>query len=82
MQNYPNPFNPATTIKWSIKEGAFVTLKIFDATGQEVGSYVNEKLNAGVYEANIDASNLSSGVYFYKLQAGNFTDTKKMVLIK
>jgi len=82
MQNYPNPFNPTTTIKWSIKTGAFVTLKIFDATGQEIGTYVNQKLDAGVYEANINASNLSSGVYFYRLQAGNFTDTKKMILIK
>jgi hypothetical protein len=82
MQNYPNPFNPTTIIKWSIKEGAFVTLKVYDVAGRIVGTYVNEKLNAGEYEATVDASNLSSGVYFYKLQAGNYSDIKKMMLIK
>ena len=82
MQNYPNPFNPTTVIKWSLKEAAFVTLKIYDVMGREVGTYVNEKLNIGIYETTFDGSDLSSGVYYYKLQAGNFTDTKKMMLIK
>jgi photosystem II stability/assembly factor-like uncharacterized protein len=82
MQNYPNPFNPTTMIKWSMKEAAFVTLKVYDVMGREVGTYVNEKLNIGTYETTFDGSDLSSGVYYYKLQAGNFTDTKKMMLIK
>ena len=82
MQNYPNPFNPSTTIKWGITEKAFVTLKIYDANGRVVGTYINENLIPGVYEANVDASNLASGVYFYKLQAGKYADTKKMILIK
>lgn len=82
MQNYPNPFNPTTTIKWSITERAFVTLKIFDSKGQEIGTFVNDSYSPGVYEANIDASNLASGVYFYRLQAGKYMDTKKMILIK
>lgn len=82
MQNYPNPFNPTTIVRWQMKENALVTLKIFDITGRQIGVYVNEKLKAGVYETKIDASGLSSGVYFYRLQAGNFVDTKKMILLK
>ena len=82
MQNYPNPFNPSTVIRWQIKEGALVTLKVFDITGREIGTYVNQKLKPGLYETTIDASGLSSGVYFYRLQAGNFIDTKKMIFLK
>ncbi len=81
-QNYPNPFNPATTIKYSLPKSSYVTLKIYDALGNEVMTAVNGYKTAGSYTTSIDASNLSSGVYFYRLEAGSFTDTKKMTLLK
>ena len=81
-QNYPNPFNPATTIKFSIPATGFVMLKVFDVTGREVASLVNDELKAGNYKADFNASQLGSGVYFYKLIANGFIDTKKMILIK
>ena len=85
-QNYPNPFNPSTTIRFSIPESGFVTLKIYDMLGKEVASLVNEELPTGTYNAVFDASssskNLSSGVYLYRLKANNFVQTKKLTLIK
>jgi len=81
-QNYPNPFNPSTTISFSIPTSEFVTLKVYDVLGREVATLVNENLNAGSYSYNFDASNLTSGVYFYKLQAGKYSETKKMILSK
>jgi len=81
-QNYPNPFNPATTIKFQIPSMSLVTLKIYDVLGREVKILINEEKAAGRYETEFDASNLSSGIYFYQLRAGNFADSKKMVLIK
>jgi len=81
-QNYPNPFNPKTTIKFSIASTDFVTLKIYDLLGNEVAVLVNDFLNAGNYSYELDASNLSSGIYFYKLKCGKFESSKKMVLIK
>lgn len=87
-QNYPNPFNPSTKIRFSIPENGklknydIVTLKIYNALGKEVGNLVNEKLDPGEYEANFDGSNLSSGIYFYKLEAGNLSEIKKMVLVR
>jgi len=81
-QNYPNPFNPTTIIRFQIKDSKTTTLKIFDLLGREVQTLVNEKLKPGEYEVTFDGSNFPSGVYFYKLQAGDFTDTKKLVLIK
>lgn len=92
-QNYPNPFNPTTIIKYSIPvspllrgvsegRGVFVTLKIYNILGQEVASLVNEQQSAGNYELKFDATQLSSGVYFYKLQAGAYKKTMKMILIK
>ncbi len=81
-QNYPNPFNPSTTIKYSIPKLSFVTLKIFDVLGNEIAILVNEEKTTGNYKVEFDASNLSSGVYFYRLQAGDFIDTKKIVLLK
>jgi hypothetical protein len=81
-QNYPNPFNPTTTIKYSIPKLSFVTLKVFDVLGNEVAVLVNEDKPVGKYEVEFDASNLSSGVYFYQIQAGDFIDTKKMILLK
>lgn len=82
-QNYPNPFNPSTTISFSIPRQEFVTLKVYNAAGKEVASLVNKKLDAGGYnERFIATKDISSGVYFYKLTAGNFTDTKKFILLK
>lgn len=81
-QNYPNPFNPATKISYEIPKNGFVKLIIFDALGREVAKLVNEKQNAGTYQVNWDASEYPSGAYFYKLEASNFVDTKKMVVIK
>ncbi|MGH2576062.1 MAG: T9SS type A sorting domain-containing protein [Ignavibacteria bacterium] len=81
-QNYPNPFNPITNIKFSIPVNGFVKLKLYDLTGREITELLNENLNAGTYNFEFDASKLSSGLYLYKLEAGDFADTKKMVLIK
>jgi hypothetical protein len=81
-QNYPNPFNPATTIHFQIPELSFVTLKVYDVLGSKVGTIVNEEKPIGSYEVEFDADNLPSGVYFYRLQAGDFQQVKKMVLIK
>ncbi|MEO8512143.1 MAG: T9SS type A sorting domain-containing protein, partial [Ignavibacteria bacterium] len=81
-QNYPNPFNPSTSIKFTMPQGDNVKLVIFDILGREVKTLVNEFRNAGSYEVNFDASSLSSGAYFYRLEAGEFTQTKKMLLVK
>jgi hypothetical protein len=81
-QNYPNPFNPGSIIKFKIKDSRFVTLKVYDGTGKEVAGLVNSKLQLGEYEANFNGSGLSSGVYYYKLTAGEYSETKKMLLIK
>jgi len=81
-QNYPNPFNPSTSIKFTMPKGDNVKLVIFDLLGREVKTLVNEFRNSGTYEVNFDASLLASGVYFYRLEAGEFTDTKRMLLVK
>ncbi len=81
-QNYPNPFNPTTNIKFQIPTEGLVKLTVFDLLGREVETLVNETLNAGTYKSDWNASNYSSGVYFYKLDANNFTETKKMLMIK
>ena len=81
-QNYPNPFNPATTIKYMIKDQSLVSLKIYDVLGNEVATLVNEIKPKGAYTFKFDASSLPSGVYFYRLTAGNFIETKKMLLLK
>ncbi len=81
-QNYPNPFNPTTTIRFALPNSSDVSLKVYDALGNEVMSLVNGFKNAGSHSVEMNASNLSSGVYFYKLQAGNFVATKKLTLIK
>jgi len=92
-QNYPNPFNPTTTIKYSIPSvqnsllggvgGGFVTLKVYDILGKEVATLVNKELKTGNYEVKFDASNLSSGVYYYKMQTSyGFVATKKTMLLK
>jgi hypothetical protein len=89
-QNYPNPFNPTTEIRFQIAEVSHVTLKVFDVLGREVATLVNERLQPGSYEATFDArltaggqaSSLASGVYYYRLAAGDFVATKKMVLMR
>jgi hypothetical protein len=81
-QNYPNPFNPTTTIEYSIPQAGVVTIKIFDILGREVTTLVNEEKQRGNHVVKFNASNLSSGIYFYKLQAGSFVQTLKMILLK
>lgn len=81
-QNYPNPFNPSTSIKFTLPEANNVKLVVFDILGKEVTTLVNEFRNTGTYNVDFDASALSSGVYFYRLEAGNFTETKRMLLVK
>jgi hypothetical protein len=89
MQNYPNPFNPTTTIKYTIPNvistngrNLFVTLKVYDVLGNEVATLINEEKSAGSYSINFDGSRLSSGIYFYKLTAGGYTATKKLIMLK
>ncbi len=82
QQNYPNPFNPSTTIKYHIPDNEFVTLKVYDVLGNEISTLVNETKSAGNYEVSFNAENLSSGVYFYKLTAGNLSEIKKMMLVR
>ena len=88
-QNYPNPFNPATTITYVIPQTGFVTIKVYDILGREVSTLVNEEKPAGSYEVQFFASGLTSGIYFYQLKvhpanggAGDYTETKKMILLK
>ncbi len=81
-QNYPNPFNPSTTIEFGLPKSDNVKLVVYDVLGREVAVLVNENLNAGYYKVNFDASNLSSGVYFYSLKAGDFVSVKKLILMK
>ena len=81
-QNYPNPFNPTTTIRYRLSKTSFVTLKVYHVLGNEIATLVNEEKPAGNYEFNFDGTQLTSGVYLYQLKVGNFTNTKKMVLIK
>jgi hypothetical protein len=81
-QNFPNPFNPGTKISWQLPVGCHQTIKVFDALGNEVATLVNEYKPAGRYEIEFNASSLPSGVYFYQLKAGDYIDTKKMILLK
>ncbi len=82
QQNYPNPFNPTTTISFALPQQANVTITVYNSLGEEVAELINREMNAGFQSVNFDASNLSSGLYFYKIDAGNFVDVKKMLLIK
>ena len=81
-QNYPNPFNPTTTIAYQIPNDGKVTIKIFDVTGREVTTLVDEFKSAGSYTIQFDASHLSSGTYFYSIKSGDYNAVKKMSLIK
>jgi len=80
--NYPNPFNPSTNIKFGIPKDGFVSMKVYDITGREVSNLISQQMKAGQYEVNFNASAISSGVYFYRLNVNNFTGTKSMVIIR
>jgi len=82
QQNYPNPFNPTTTINYSVPKTSMVTIRVFDVLGREVATLVNENKPVGNYSVQFNANKLTSGVYFYKMEAGSFTQTKKIVLLK
>jgi Secretion system C-terminal sorting domain len=82
FDNYPNPFNPSTTIKYAIPVENKVVLKVYDILGEEVASLIDKNQAPGYYEIKFDASNLSSGMYFYTIRSGNFVQTKKMLLMK
>ncbi len=81
-QNYPNPFNPTTKIKYSIPVGSFVSIKVFDLLGREIITLVNEKKQQGTYQVEFDGKNLSNGIYYYRIITGDFTETKKFILMK
>jgi hypothetical protein len=81
-QNYPNPFNPETKIRFSIKQSGFTSLKVYDVMGREVADLLSQELEPGTYEKQFNASALSSGIYFYKLTSGSYTETRKMNLLK
>ena len=82
FDNYPNPFNPTTKIKYLIPKASFVKLKVFDLLGNEITTLVSEEKAEGNYEITFDGVNLTSGTYFYKIQAGDFIKTKKLILLK
>ena len=92
VQNFPNPFNPSTTLKYEIPKESYVTLKVYDILGREVATLVNKQQKAGYYEVQFStgggyvyggtAYTLTSGVYFYRIKAEEFTDTKKMILLR
>ena len=81
-QNYPNPFNPSTVLSFQLPVAGFISLKVYDINGREISELVNENLSAGEYKINFNGSALPSGVYYYKLTSDNFSETKKMILIK
>jgi hypothetical protein len=81
-QNFPNPFNPSTVITYSIPVSSNVIINVYNVLGELIRTLVNENQEAGIYKVNFDAQGLSNGVYFYKIQAGNYTETKKMLLLK
>jgi len=81
-QNYPNPFNPSTTIEYQVAETGNVSLKVYNVLGTEVAELVNKRQSPGIYQVEFNAGKFSSGVYFYKISANNFTETKKMILLR
>jgi hypothetical protein len=81
-QNYPNPFNPSTTIRYGLPERSHVTISVYNTLGQQVAQLVNNAFEAGYYDVNFDASSLPTGVYFYRMQAGRFVETRKLLLVR
>ena len=81
-RNYPNPFNPSTTIRFELPRSSEVRMGVFDMLGREVSVLVNERKDAGVHEVKFDGSRLASGVYFYRLRAGDFVQTRKLILVR
>jgi hypothetical protein len=81
-QNYPNPFNPTTTIQYDLPSAGLVSLKVFDILGREVRTLVSDNLQPGSYEVTFDATGLVSGVYFYRMQGGEFVQTKRLLLLR
>ncbi|MCU0413530.1 MAG: T9SS type A sorting domain-containing protein, partial [Ignavibacteriaceae bacterium] len=81
-QNYPNPFNPSTTIEFSIPKSEIVSLKVFNVLGKEVATLINGQVETGKHKIEYDATGLNSGVYFYKIESENYTETRKMILLK
>ncbi len=81
-QNYPDPFNPGTTIEFELPEASQVTLNVYDVVGRLVAALIDERREAGVHQVRFDGSNLASGVYFYRLQAGSYVSTRKLLLLR
>ncbi|MBK7158388.1 MAG: T9SS type A sorting domain-containing protein [Ignavibacteria bacterium] len=81
-QNYPNPFNPNTNIRYTIEEAGYTSLTVYNSVGIELSALISENLQAGSYSAEFNAENYPSGVYYYKLTSGDFTQVKKMILLK
>jgi hypothetical protein len=81
-QNYPNPFNPSTTITFNLSEGSNVSLKVYDVLGQEVAALLNQNMSIGLHQVQFDATNLHSGTYYYRIETDNYSEVKKMVLLK
>jgi len=81
-QNYPNPFNPVSIIRYDIPTSSFVRISVYDILGEEIRSLVSEEKNPGTYEVTFDAKNLPSGIYFYTIRAGEFSQSRKMILMK
>jgi len=81
-QNYPNPFNPTTTISFSLLSKSFVSLKVYDMLGREIATIASEEMSAGYHSRQWNAANMSSGIYFYRMQAGSYSETRKLVLLR
>jgi hypothetical protein len=81
-QNYPNPFNPTTTINYSVPKQSFVTIKVYDVLGREVATLVNENKPVGNYSIQFNANKLTSGIYFYGMESGSYSQAKKLLLLK
>jgi hypothetical protein len=81
-QNYPNPFNPSTTITFNLEKGSNVSLKVYDVLGQEVAALINQIMSVGLHQVQFDATNLQSGTYYYRIETNNYSEVKKMVLLK
>jgi hypothetical protein len=82
LQNFPNPFNPVTLIKYSIPENAFVNISVYNVLGEKIETLINQNLESGAYEISFSASEYPSGIYYYKIEAGNFISVKKMIILK